>query len=172
MAEKEITFATEESPGEIKIANEVVLIIAAQALNDIKGIHLAVSAAEEFVDKLVKKPAQRGVRIYLNDETKEADIDVHINIDYGINIPEISWTIQEAVKKNVETMTDITVQKINVFVDGVTIEKEPKAPKPKRVKQSAEDSSQSQPETADKSLDPAPDLEEVLSDDPDNFDVI
>ena len=68
MAEKDITFETEENPGAIKIANEVVLIIAAQALNDIKGIHLAASAAEGFVGKLVKKPAQRGVRIYLNDE--------------------------------------------------------------------------------------------------------
>ena len=38
MAEKDITFETEENPGAIKIANEVVLIIAAQALNDIKGL--------------------------------------------------------------------------------------------------------------------------------------
>ena len=130
MAEKDITFETEENPGAIKIANEVVLIIAAQALNDIKGIHLAASAAEGFVDKLVKKPAQRGVRIYLNDEAKEVDIDVHINIDYGMNIPEISYAIQEAVKKNVETMTDISVNKVNVFVDSVFLEKEPKAQKP------------------------------------------
>lgn len=170
MAEKDITFETEESQGAIKISNEVVLIIAAQALNDIKGIHLAASAAEGFVDKLVKKPAQRGVRIYLDDEAKEVDIDVHINIDYGMNIPEISWTIQEAVKKNVETMTDISVKKVNVFVDGVSIEKEPKTPKVKRTKQAAEDSGQ--PETVEDTAGPAPDLEEVLSDDPDNFDVI
>lgn len=170
MAEKDITFETEESQGAIKISNEVVLIIAAQALNDIKGIHLAASAAEGFVDKLVKKPAQRGVRIYLDDEAKEVDIDVHINIDYGMNIPEISWTIQEAVKKNVETMTDISVKKVNVFVDGVSIEKEPKTPKVKRTKQAAEDGGQ--PETVEDTAGPAPDLEEVLSDDPDNFDVI
>ncbi len=170
MAEKDITFETEENPGAIKIANEVVLIIAAQALNDIKGIHLAASAAEGFVDKLVKKPAQRGVRIYLNDEAKEVDIDVHINIDYGMNIPEVSWTIQEAVKKNVETMTDISVNKINVFVDSVFLEKEPKAPKPKRFKQQSEDGVQ--PESPEAAAGPEPDLEEVLSDDPDNFDVI
>ena len=170
MAEKDITFETEDNPGAIKIANEVVLIIAAQALNDIKGIHLAASAAEGFVDKLVKKPAQRGVRIYLNDEAKEVDIDVHINIDYGMNIPEISYAIQEAVKKNVETMTDISVNKVNVFVDSVFLEKEPKAPKPRRTKHAPEENGEPQP--TDSFDGPEPDLEEVLSDDPDNFDVI
>ena len=134
MAEKDIIFATEESAGEIKISNEAILIIAAQALCDIKGIHLAVSAAEGIVDKLVKKPSQRGIRIYLDDDAKKADIDVHISIDYGMNIPEVSWTVQESVKKNVETMTSISVDKVNVFVDGVTIEKEPKPPKAKKIK--------------------------------------
>ncbi len=134
MAEKDIIFATEESAGEIKISNEAILIIAAQALCDIKGIHLAVSAAEGIVDKLVKKPSQRGIRIYLDDDAKKADIDVHISIDYGMNIPEVSWTVQESVKRNVETMTSISVDKVNVFVDGVTIEKEPKPPKAKKIK--------------------------------------
>lgn len=137
MAEKDILFTAGESAGEIKISNEAVLIIAAQALCDIKGIHLAASAAEGIVDKLVKKPTQRGIRICLDDEAKKADIDVHISIDYGMNIPEVSWTVQEAVKKNVETMTSISVGKVNVFVDGVTIEKEPKPPKVKKIKAEA-----------------------------------
>ncbi len=134
MAEKDIIFETQEHAGEIKISNEAVTIIAAQALCEIKGIQLATSAAEGIVDKLVKKPMQRGIRIYLDDAAKKADIDVHISIDYGINIPEISWTVQESVKKNVETMTSIVVEKVNVFVDGVTIEKEPKPAKTKKIK--------------------------------------
>ena len=175
MAEKDnITFETEENPGAIQISNEVVLVIAAQVLNDIKGIGLAASAAEGFVDKLVKKPVQRGVRIYLNDDAKEVDIDVHIVIDYGINIPEISWSIQEAVKRNVETMTDIKVHKINVFVDGVSLEKEPKPAKFKRSKREQGGVEQPivQTENTENPQSPEPDLEEMLSDDPDNFDVI
>lgn len=135
MAEKDIILETKKDVGEIKIANEVVLVIAAQALCDIKGIQLATSVAEGIVDKLVKKSSQRGVRIYLNEETKKADIDVHININYGVNIPEISWSVQEAVKKNVEIMTDLSIDKVNVFVDGVILEKEPKPPKAKKIKE-------------------------------------
>ena len=90
MAEKEIIFESNESAGEIKIANEVILSIAAQALSDMKGISLATSAAENLMDKLVKKTTTGGVKIYLNEEEKEVDIDVHVAMNYGVNIPEIS----------------------------------------------------------------------------------
>lgn len=135
MAEKDIILETQENSGEIKISNDVITAIAAQALAEIKGVSMAVSAAEGLVDKLVKKNSQRGVKIYMDEATKNADIDVHIVIAYGINIPEISWKVQDAVKKNVEAMTDISVNKVNVFVDNVSIEKEPKPLKPKKVKE-------------------------------------
>ena len=135
MSEKDIILETQENSGEIKISNEVITAIAAQALAEIKGVSMAQTAAEGFVDKLVKKNSQRGVKIYMDEGTKNADIDVHIMIAYGINIPEISWKVQDAVKKNVEAMTDISVNKVNVFVDNVSIEKEPKPIKPKKVKE-------------------------------------
>ena len=135
MSEKDIVLETQENSGEIKISNDVITAIAAQALAEIKGVQMAATVAEGLVDKLVKKNSQRGVKIYLDESTKNADVDVHIVISYGVNIPEISWKVQEAVKKNVEAMTDISVQKVNVFVDNVTIEKEPKPQKPKKVKE-------------------------------------
>lgn len=146
MAEKDIILKSEEDTGLIKVSNEVVLIISSQALNDIEGAQIATTAAEGIVDMLVKKPAQRGVKIYLSEDEKFIDIDIHININYGVNIHEISWKIQEAVKKNVETMTDISVSKVNVFVDGVILEKEPKAPKVKRSAKSNETRSASKEE--------------------------
>ncbi len=137
MAEKDIILETQENSGEIKIANDVITAIAAQAITEIKGVSMATSVAEGFVEMLVKKSSQKSVKIYLDEETKKADIDVHVTVAYGINIPEISWTIQDAVKKNIESMTDITIDKVNVFVDSVSIEKEPKAPKIKKTKEDA-----------------------------------
>ncbi|MBQ4086917.1 MAG: Asp23/Gls24 family envelope stress response protein [Clostridia bacterium] len=133
MAEKDFILENSEGAGEIKIANDVIVSIAAQALSEIKGIALG-TVADSFVEKLVKKAATGGVKIYADDETKSVDMDVHVSIQYGINIPEISWKIQEAVKQNVEMMTDISVRQVNVFVDGVIIEKEPKPEKVKKQK--------------------------------------
>ncbi len=134
MAEKEIIMDVKEGQGALKIASDVIATIAAQALTEIKGISLATEAGDNFVDKLVKKATAKGIRIYFDEETKKADIDVHISILYGLNISEVSWKVQEAVKKNIEMMTDVSVNLVNVFVDGVILEKEPKPEKPKKVK--------------------------------------
>lgn len=150
MAEKEIIFETAENAGEIKISGDVILSIAAQALAEIKGISLMASAAESIMDKLVKKATTGGVKIYLGEEEKVVDIDVHVALNYGINIPEISWEIQDAVKKNVEAMTDITVNKVNVFVDGLVIEKEPKPAKPKKEKKAKDTEEQDAAEAENK----------------------
>lgn len=133
MADKEIIFETQEN-GKIMIANEVVMSIAAQALEEIKGVVVATSIAEGIVDKIIKKNTARGISIYTDEETGLTDVDVHVNVDYGINVLEISWSVQEAVKKNVTAMTDVKVGNVNVFVDGLTVEKEPKPKKEKEPK--------------------------------------
>ena len=135
MADKEITFENVENMGTVKIANEVVMTIASQAVADIKGVVVATSLAEDIVEKLVKKSSQKGIRIITDDETSITDVEVHINVVYGINILEISWAVQEAVKKNITTMTDVKVGKVNVCVDGIYVEKEPKPEKVKEVKE-------------------------------------
>lgn len=125
---KDIIFEANEN-GAIKISNEVVMAIASQALEEIKGVSVAVSIADGIVDKLRKKASGKGINIYTDEETGLTDIDVHVNVEYGLNVLEISWAVQEAVKKNITSMTDVNVGKINVFVDGLIVEKEPKAKK-------------------------------------------
>ena len=134
MADKEIAFENVENSGTVKIANEVIVTIASQAVADIKGVAVATSLAEDIVEKLVKKSSQKGIRIIPNEETGATDIEVHVNVVYGTNILEISWAVQEAVKKNITTMTDVNVGKVNVCVDGIIVEKEPKPEKVKEEK--------------------------------------
>ena len=131
MADREITFETADNNGSIKIANEVVMTIASQAVSEIKGVSVASTFAEGIVDIIVKKNTQRGIRVSTDDETGRTDIDVHINVSYGLKILEVSWAVQEAVKKNITMMTDVKLGKVNVYVDGVMVEKEPKAEKTK-----------------------------------------
>ena len=51
-------------------------------------------------------------------------IDLYIVVEYGIKIPELAWTIQENVKNRVETMTGLTVSKVNIHIEGISFEKE------------------------------------------------
>lgn len=136
MADKEITFETTDNSGMVKIANEVVMTIASQAVGEVKGAQVATTFAEGIVDIIVKKNTQRGIRIATDEETGLTDIDVHINVLYGLKILEISWAVQEAVKKNLTMMTDVKLGKVNVYVDGVVVEKEPK---PEKIKEKAKE---------------------------------
>ena len=46
-------------------------------------------------------------------------IDLHIAVSYGVNINAISSSITNKVRYSVETVTDLKVSKINVYVDAV-----------------------------------------------------
>ncbi len=114
----ENTMYTENSG--VKISDEVVQTIAAMAVSEVKGASLSVSLAEGLVEKLVKKGSNKAVRIEMTE--KEVALEVHVLVDYGIKIQPVAASLQEAVKRNIETMTDLTVTKVDIFVDGISKE--------------------------------------------------
>lgn len=46
-------------------------------------------------------------------------IDLHISVSYGVNINAISSSITNKVRYSVETVTDLKVSKVNVYVDAI-----------------------------------------------------
>lgn len=113
--------------GEIKISEEVISVVAGIAVSEVKGATVVNSIAEGLVEKFVKKNYGKGIKVILSESS--ADIDVHVNVDYGINIPDVAFSLQENVKKSVETFTDVVVNKVNIFVDGVNIPDDSKVKK-------------------------------------------
>ncbi|MBE7009912.1 MAG: Asp23/Gls24 family envelope stress response protein [Ruminococcaceae bacterium] len=111
--------------GAVNISEEVVQAIAGMAVREIKGIALATTLADGLVEKFVKK-SFKSVKIEMNE--KEVALEVHILVDYGVKITPISTELQDAVKRNIETMTDLTVTAVNIFVDGINFVKESKKP--------------------------------------------
>ena len=68
----------------------------------------------------------------------EVSVDVHVVVEYGIKIPDVAWELQETVKKNIETMTNLSVLGVNIFVEGISIERDPK-PDVKEAKRAAKE---------------------------------
>lgn len=110
--------------GEIKISEDVILTVAGLAVSEVKGITVVNSLTDGFVEKFVKKNYGKGIRVVMNEN--DVVIDIHIIVDYGLKIPDVAWELQETVKKSIETMTHLTCSKVNIFVESVNIEKEPK----------------------------------------------
>ncbi len=77
-------------------------------------VHLAVSEVEG-VELLGGK--KKGLKIYFEKNGIYADISVIV--DYGYNVPEVAFKIQQTVKHNVEAMTNYKVAKVDVYVECV-----------------------------------------------------
>ena len=78
------------------------------------SIHLAVSEVEGVTLLGGKK---KGLKVYFEKGGIYADISVIV--DYGYNVPEVAFKIQQTVKHNVEAMTSYKVAKVDVYVVGV-----------------------------------------------------
>jgi uncharacterized alkaline shock family protein YloU len=120
---------TSEDYGKVTFADEVVAIIAGLAATEIQGVAaMSGGIAGGIVEKLGRKNLSKGVKVEVGE--KEAAIDLFIIVDYGVRIPELSWNIQENVKKAVETMTGLNVIEVNIHIQGVNFEKEVKTEEP------------------------------------------
>lgn len=114
-----------EEYGKVTFADEVIAIIAGLAATEITGVAaMSGGIAGGIAEKLGRKNLSKGVKVEVGE--KEAAIDLYIVVDYGVRIPELSWNIQENVKKAVETMTGLDVIEVNIHIQGVNFEKETK----------------------------------------------
>ena len=111
------------SKGEIKIADEVVAIIAALAATEVEGVaSMAGNITNELIGKLGMKNLSKGVKIDVSEG--KVSVDLAINMEYGYNIPEVTGAVQDRVKNAIETMTGLAVEDVNIRVAGVNLEDE------------------------------------------------
>ncbi len=113
----------EEGVGNINISVDVVSTIAGIAASEIEGVaSMYSSLAGGIAEIFSKKNTGKGVRVEMKE--RSVVIDLYIVVDYGVRVPELAWEIQEKVKNNIETMTGLEVEKVNIHVEGVSFEKQ------------------------------------------------
>lgn len=117
----------EDDKGIVKISDEVISIVATMATSEVAGVHSMsgniTSGLVEFLGG--KKSPTKGIKVSI-DDLGNVTLDIHVTITYGYKIPDVAWEIQEKVKKAVEDLTGMPVQKVNIHVDGVNIDKNKK----------------------------------------------
>ena len=104
--------------GAIRIADEVVSIIAGLAATEVDGIAgMSGGLVGGIAEMLGKKNFAKGVKVEVGE--KEAAVDLYIIVKYGVRIPDVALAAQENVKQAIETMTGLTVVEVNIHVQGV-----------------------------------------------------
>ena len=109
-----------EKLGEVKIADEVVAMIAGLAATEVEGVDsMAGNITNELVGKLGTKNLNRGVKISVDDD--HVSVELSLNMKYGYSIPDVSEKVQERVRTAIETMTGLTVLEVNIKIAGVSM---------------------------------------------------
>lgn len=104
--------------GTVKIADEVVAMIAGLATMEVKGVAaMAGNVGNEILDKVGVRNLSKGVKVIVTGKRVRADVSVFVQ--YGNNIPAVSQKVQEKVKTAIENMTGLEVTDVNVRIAGV-----------------------------------------------------
>ena len=117
------TIQNEASLGEVKIADEVVAIIAELAATEVDGVaSMAGNITNEVIGKLGIKNLSKGVKVDVLEGV--VTVSIALNIKYNYSIVDVTGKVQEKVKNAVENMTGLEVADVNIKVAGVEMEKQ------------------------------------------------
>jgi uncharacterized alkaline shock family protein YloU len=107
--------------GEIMIDTEVIAKYAGSAAVECFGIvGMATISVKDGLVRLLKKDSlSHGVNVIIEDNN--LTIDLHIIVAYGVSISAVTDNLIGNVIYKVEEFTGMTVEKINIFVEGVRV---------------------------------------------------
>ena len=115
------TVDKDQESGQITYANEVIATIVSVATTEVEGIS-GIAGSGAISGILAKGKTPRGVKVDMDGEN--VDVDVSVTVDYGMPIQKVGRNAQENVRKSIESMTGLHVEKVDLHVVGVSFEKE------------------------------------------------
>lgn len=118
--EEKRTGTNVDTDGNVCISDDVIATIASIATKTVEGVfEMSGSITGGFVELFGKKNPSKGVKVTLADNNVK--IDIFVVVKFGMKIPDIADEIQDKVKNEVEAMTGLNVEAVNVNVDGIRI---------------------------------------------------
>lgn len=107
--------------GKIEISISAIASIASHAVLSNYGV--VGMAAKNMVDGIANaltRDARKGIEVTITPE-KTVIIDVFVIMEYGTNLAQVSRSLANAVRYQVEQATELTVEHVHVHVQGLRI---------------------------------------------------
>jgi len=112
------SYSSSEGFGTVKIANDVVAMIAGLAATEVEGVSAMVgNITNELMGKVGMKKQTKGVKVEIHDSV--VSVELAVTLEYGYNIPTTCNKVQEKVKNAIETMTGFSVSDVNIRIVGI-----------------------------------------------------
>ena len=113
----------DEKFGTVKIADDVVAMIAALAATEVDGVAaMAGNMTNELLSRVGVKSLSKGARVYVSN--KKVKVELAITMEYGYNIPATCQRVKNRVKAAIENMTGLEVLDVNIRIAGINVTKD------------------------------------------------
>lgn len=107
--------------GDVRISDEVVVTIAALAVNEVEGVVQFINTtSSEGISKMGVGKLSKAVKIHV--ENGSVDVYLKISVKESFSIPETSKKVQDKVQSAIETMCGLKVSSVNIKVSRVSLE--------------------------------------------------
>ena len=118
-----VVLKEDDSIGSVKIADDVVAMIASLATTEIEGVSaMAGNITNELMSKVGMKNLTKGVKVDVLEGN--VTVDLAVTMEYGYNIPATCQKVQQKVKAAIENMTGLQCSDVNIRIAGVNMKKD------------------------------------------------
>jgi len=115
--------AKQDELGSIDISTTAVTSIASRAIDQCYGVvGMASKNLVNGIAGLLSRDSKRGIEVHINEDG--ITIDVYVVVEYGVRIRAVAESIQNTVKFHVEKSMGLPVQAVNVYIQGLRLNKE------------------------------------------------
>lgn len=109
-----------ENRQSIKVSDDTIAITIKKTVFATEGFAgFADSSATDALRRNlpIKESPHKGIRISKNENGYV--IDLYILVAYDVNIPSVAWDLQKNVKKELRREFAVTVEAVNIHVQGI-----------------------------------------------------
>jgi len=103
--------------GNVKIDNDVLASIAGIVAKKVPGVHKIATSLVGGLAQWIRKKPDVGIKVIVGED--EVEFELRIIVEYGVNIPEVTYMVQKSIKEEVEKMSGLRVSKVDVIIHGV-----------------------------------------------------
>ncbi|QNQ82076.1 Asp23/Gls24 family envelope stress response protein [Lactobacillus sp. PV037] len=118
-----ILLSSNEKGDETRVDVSVLEVILGIAARKVDGVSEMRGSLKAGINRLFGRTNRgKGVSIHVDDGKLTADIYVYLN--YGVNVPQVAMNLQKKLTLQLEQMTSLKLDDINIHVVGLISEDE------------------------------------------------
>lgn len=113
---------SERTIDEVRVADGALASIIGLAAHEVPGVvGMAPASISEGIRRILgARQVDEGVVIEHPRGAGRADVDIHVVVAYGVNIPVVADSIRERVRYSSETLAGVVLDEVRVHVAGIS----------------------------------------------------